>query len=154
MWRNYRISLITLLRVFSRPLCSYYNCQLRALLKLWSCFTEILSASIRVPTSPWAQISRHNTEQLFKIAHTHLKMTPSALYVSPHNRYAIPPEHGKRLERLATGKKTKKTNHSYSLCVWHPNGSGESWLNNYKITAAVAYRRRRSALNNQVMHIN
>lgn len=36
-------------------------------------------------------------------------MIHSALYVSPHNRYAIPPEHGKRLERLATGKKNKQT---------------------------------------------
>lgn len=34
-------------------------------------------------------------------------MIPSALYVSPYNRYAIPPEHGKRLERLATGKKNQ-----------------------------------------------
>lgn len=31
----------------------------------------------------------------------------SLLHISVFNRYAIPPEHGKRLERLATGKRLK-----------------------------------------------
>lgn len=39
------------------------------------------------------------------LIHHPKKVTMSAPNLSISNRYAIPPEHGKRLERLATGKR-------------------------------------------------
>lgn len=48
---------------------------------------------------------RQNEQHMFRISHAQSKIILSAPYLSVvSNRYAIPPEHGKRLERLATGK--------------------------------------------------
>lgn len=60
--------------------------------------------------------SRHNAQNIFRIFAYTVK---NNIYLVSRNRYAIPPEHGKRLERLATGKKNGSFIFSlYSLSKW------------------------------------